>query len=166
MSSTTISSNKCVYISEKKINVILAENKSKADFITDYDMWNGDLIALQSDGYTFPELDKKNNKIKSNNDLKKKLQEKKKNNKKVQKQRYNTEAKTSLVLNTGYVNEDFNLAVEELLISEHIWIRFENQTLPVLCKSMDMTFKTSLNDKLINHEIRFEFAFDKINNVR
>ena len=83
-----------------------------------------------------------------------------------QKQRYNTEAKTSLVLNTGYVNEDFNLAVEELLISEHIWIRFENKTLPVLCKSMDMTFKTSLNDKLINHEIRFEFAFDKINNVR
>ena len=27
-------------------------------------------------------------------------------------------------------------------------------------------FKTSLNDKLINHTIDFEFAFNKINNVR
>ena len=29
-----------------------------------------------------------------------------------------------------------------------------------------MTFKTSLNDRLINHTIEFEFGFDKINNVR
>tara|TARA_Y100000591_G_scaffold297975_1_gene289403 strand:- start:235 stop:708 length:474 start_codon:yes stop_codon:yes gene_type:complete len=86
----TTTTTKCVYISEKKMNVILPENKSKSDFINDYDMWNGDLVALQSDGYNFPELDKKNNKIKSNNDFKKKLQEKKKNNKKEQKEKYNT----------------------------------------------------------------------------
>tara|TARA_Y100000741_G_scaffold216679_1_gene165160 strand:- start:2842 stop:3312 length:471 start_codon:yes stop_codon:yes gene_type:complete len=87
---TTTSSNKCIYISEKKINVILPENKNKCDFINDYDMWNGDLIALQSDGYSFPELIKKNNKIKLNNDFKKKNQEKKKSNKRAQKERYNT----------------------------------------------------------------------------
>tara|TARA_B100000401_G_scaffold437951_1_gene384883 strand:- start:22 stop:513 length:492 start_codon:yes stop_codon:yes gene_type:complete len=88
---TSLNTNKCIYISEKKMNVILPENKSKSDFINDYDMWSGDLIALQSDGYIFPELDKKNNKIRSNNDLKKKLQEKKKNNKRAQKEKYNTD---------------------------------------------------------------------------
>ena len=85
---------------------------------------------------------------------------------KSQQTRYNVNAQSKIKLNTGYILEDANSTIEELFLSRNVWIRFENKTLPVLCKSMDMTFKTSLNDKLINHEIRFEFAFDKINNVR
>ena len=83
-----------------------------------------------------------------------------------QRQRYNTMAQTKIELNTGFVNEDFNLAVEELLLSENVWIRFESKTLPVIPTKLDMTFKTSVNDKLINHTLQFEFAFNKINNVR
>ena len=66
METTTKSenNNKCIYISEKNVNVILPENKSKNDFIKDYDMWNGDLTALELDGYKFPEVEKKKIKLK------------------------------------------------------------------------------------------------------
>lgn len=83
-----------------------------------------------------------------------------------QKQKYNVNAQTSIILNTGFVKEDFNSAIEELFLSENVWIRWEGKTLPINPKSKNMTFKTSLNDRLINHTIEFEFGFDKINNVR
>jgi hypothetical protein len=83
-----------------------------------------------------------------------------------QQQRYNVQANKSLTINTGFVNEDFNKTIEEMLLSENVWLRINNQTVPVLCKSMNMNYKTSVNDKLINHTIEFEFAFNKINNVR
>ncbi len=83
-----------------------------------------------------------------------------------QQQRQNVNGTTSLSLNTGYVKEDFNSAIEELFLSENAWIRFENKTLPIIAKSKSFTNKTVLNDKLINHTVNFDFAFNKINNVR
>ena len=83
-----------------------------------------------------------------------------------QQQRQNVNGTTSLSLNTGYVKEDFNSAIEELFLSENAWIRFENKTLPIIAKSKSYTNKTVLNDKLINHTVNFDFAFNKINNVR
>lgn len=80
--------------------------------------------------------------------------------------RYNVTGKTSLKLNTDFVNEDFNKTIEELFLAEDVWIRYENNTLPVIPKSKQLAFKTSVNDKLINYEIEFEFAYNKINNIR
>lgn len=83
-----------------------------------------------------------------------------------QQERYNVRAKKMVSLNSGYVNEDFNKAIEELLLSENVWIRWENKTLPVIVKTKSMTYKTGVNDKIINHTLEFEFAFSKINNIR
>lgn len=83
-----------------------------------------------------------------------------------QKERYNVNANSSLTLNTGFVKEDLNKTIEELFLSENVWIRYENKTLPILPKSQTLNYKTVLNDKLINYTVDFEFAFDKINNVR
>tara|TARA_R110000772_G_C13209182_1_gene430809 strand:- start:367 stop:999 length:633 start_codon:yes stop_codon:yes gene_type:complete len=83
-----------------------------------------------------------------------------------QKQRYNVNGSTKITLNTGYVKENFNSALEELFLSENAWIRWDGKTLPVIITSKNMAFKTSLNDKLINYTVGFEFAFNKINNVR
>ncbi len=85
---------------------------------------------------------------------------------KSQQTRFNLNAKTKLTLNSGYVLEESNKTIEELFLSKNVWIRFEDKTLPVIPTSKNFTFKTSLNDKLINHTIDFEFAFNKINNVR
>ena len=83
-----------------------------------------------------------------------------------QKQRYNVNASTKITLNTGYVKENFNSALEELFLSQSAWIRWDGKTLPVIISSKNMTLKTGLNDKLINYTVGFEFAFNKINNVR
>ena len=83
-----------------------------------------------------------------------------------QEQRYNANARKSIQLNTGFRNEESNSSIEELFLSENVWIRYEGQTLPVIPKSKSFTKKTSLNDKLINYTLDFEFAFNKINNVR
>ena len=51
-------------------------------------------------------------------------------------------------------------------LSDKIWIKYNEKTLPVRLTSSSLSFKTKLDDKLINYTIELEFAFDKINNVR
>ena len=72
----------------------------------------------------------------------------------------------TLTLNTGYLRDEYNETIRELFQSENIWIRENNKTLPVIVKDSSFTYKTSLNDKLVNYTVQFEFAFDGINNIR
>jgi hypothetical protein len=83
-----------------------------------------------------------------------------------QEQRYNTNATQSITLNTGFINEDSNSTIEELFLSENVWIKYEGNTLPLIPKTKSLEYKTSLNDKLANYTVDFDFAFNKINNVR
>ena len=83
-----------------------------------------------------------------------------------QRERYNVNENTNITLNTGFVLEDFNSAIEEMFLSENVWLRYEGKTLSVIPNSKSFTFKNSLNDNLINHSVDFAFAFDKINNIR
>ena len=61
---------------------------------------------------------------------------------------------------------NINQTIEELFFTENVWIRYEGKTLPIIPKTKSLQYKTSLNDKLINYTVDFDFAFDKINNVR
>ena len=83
-----------------------------------------------------------------------------------QQQRYNVNAITNLQMNTGFIKEDATKTIEELFLSENVFIRFDSKTLPIIPRSKSFVHKTSLNDKLINYTIDFEFAFNLINNVR
>jgi hypothetical protein len=83
-----------------------------------------------------------------------------------QRGRINVNAQTSLTMNTGFIKENMNQTIEELFYSENVYIRYENKTLAVIPKSKSLQYKTSLNDKLINYTVEFDFAFDRINNVR
>ena len=83
-----------------------------------------------------------------------------------QRERYGVNAITTLEMNTGFILEDAVSTVEELFLSENVYIRFDGKTLPVIPKSKSFVQKTNLNDKLINYTVQFEFAFNLINNVR
>lgn len=76
----------------------------------------------------------------------------------------------SIVLNTGYIVEDFNSAIEQLLLSEQVWITKtidgSETVLPVNPKTETIQYKTRVNDKLINYVMEFEYAFDKVNNIK
>ena len=78
---------------------------------------------------------------------------------------YNIKARETISLNSGFYTEDYNEVFRQLLLSERVWIDYKDQILPVNIKSNELSFKTQVNDKLIDYKMDFEFAFDKINNV-
>ena len=83
---------------------------------------------------------------------------------------FNTQAKQTHTLSSGYYPEFLNQQFEELLLSEYIWLRtFKKGSgviRPLKVKTSTVAFKTSVNDRLIEYTIEFEEAFDYINNIR
>ena len=71
-----------------------------------------------------------------------------------------------LTLNTGFYPEEYNEVFKQLQLSEDCWIEIENKTLPIKLSKGSFSYKTVLNDKLINYTIEVEYAFDTINNIR
>jgi len=79
---------------------------------------------------------------------------------------FNTQAKKTYTLNSGYYPEGAVEWFEQLLLSEYVWLEIAGTIIPVRVKSSAITLKTSLNDGLINYTMEFEDAFDYINNIR
>ena len=71
-----------------------------------------------------------------------------------------------MTVNTGFISEQLNNTIKELLLSEQVWATIEGQVLPIDINTESLTYKTSVNDKLINYTLTFDFAYDTINNVR
>lgn len=78
----------------------------------------------------------------------------------------NVLANEDITMNTGFVDEGMNEAIKELLLSEQIWANIDNRIYPVNVTESNHTYKTSVNDKLVNYTIKFEYAFHLINNIR
>jgi len=74
---------------------------------------------------------------------------------------FNINGTQTVKLNTGWVDENYNELITDLLLSETVLL--DNK--PVKVKTQTHTFKTQLKDKMINFEIDFEYAFDLINNI-
>lgn len=79
---------------------------------------------------------------------------------------FNVQSNFKLSLNTGYVDESYNEPMRELLQSEKVWVEIDSVVKPVILSTRNLTFKTSVNDKLVDYKIDVEFAFDGIQNVR
>jgi len=85
---------------------------------------------------------------------------------------FNTTAKQTFTLSSGYYSENANNFFEELLLSEYVWLARINKItesddiVPVKVKKSSIAFKTSVNDRLVEYTIEFEEAFDYINNIR
>jgi hypothetical protein len=82
---------------------------------------------------------------------------------------FNRNGKKSYSLNTDYVDETYNTYMQELMLSEQVWLDISGatpQVIPVRVVSSDVSYKTSLNDKLVNYTVQFEEANDLINSVR
>ena len=82
-------------------------------------------------------------------------------------------ASQKVSLSSGYYPEFATQYFEDLLLSNQIFMTqpdpldiSSTQIVPVIATTSEIIRKTSLNDKLINYVIDFDFAFDYINNVR
>lgn len=74
---------------------------------------------------------------------------------------FNINGTQTVKLNTGWVDENYNELITDLLLSETVLL--DNK--PVKVKTQSHTFKTQLKDKMINFELDFEYAFNLINDV-
>jgi len=79
--------------------------------------------------------------------------------------RYNVNGKSKFTVNSGFVDEDGNETIKQLLLSERVWEYDGTNFIPLNVNSTNLEFKTRQNDRLINYEFEFEFGFNDINNV-
>jgi len=84
--------------------------------------------------------------------------------------RYNTNARRSISVNTGFVDESFELLLEEMLLTERMFLVITdvdgNEVVqPVTPQTTSVEFKRHVNDGLINYTLDFQYANDVIQNV-
>ena len=83
---------------------------------------------------------------------------------------FHKQGRESITMNTGYISEEYNDVIKQIMLSEQVWmtktINSEKIVIPITPKTESLTYKTRVNDKLINYSIAFDSAFDEINNIR
>lgn len=78
-----------------------------------------------------------------------------------QRRQFNTNGKESIKANSGWVNEDFKVQIQELVLSDRILVN--NKPAKTRTKSLDLV--KHINQNLINYTLEFEFNYDTINSV-
>lgn len=85
-------------------------------------------------------------------------------------QQFDKQAREFVRLSTGFVSEDYNEVIKQLMLSEYVWLTKttddSHNIYPVIPRTTEVTFRTSLNDKMVAYDIEFDYAFDKIQNIR
>ena len=83
---------------------------------------------------------------------------------------FNITAKESTTLSSGFLSEEYNEVFKQMMLSEKVWItniiETGEQVLPINVKTSNITYKTSLNDRLVEYTFDFENSYNVINNIR
>ena len=83
---------------------------------------------------------------------------------------FNVVGSESITLSSGFLSEEYNEVFKQMMLSEKVWVtnilETGEQVLPINVKTSDITYKTSLNNKLVEYTIEFDKSFDTINNIR
>lgn len=74
---------------------------------------------------------------------------------------FNINGNQSITCNTGWVYENYNLLIKELMMSDTILI--DNK--PATIKTQSLQYKTDLLDKNINFTLEFEYSNSLLNNI-
>ena len=74
---------------------------------------------------------------------------------------FNANGKKSIRVNTDWVSESFKEVIQQLMLSERILIN----KMPAKLNTKNTELFKSINTKLINYQLEFEYAYDVINSV-
>ena len=79
-------------------------------------------------------------------------------------------AKKNITMNTGFVTEDHNEVIKQLLNTEYCWIHESKvgniKPTPIKPISLDFNEKLEVNEKLINFTLQFEYTHNFIQDIR
>lgn len=86
------------------------------------------------------------------------------------------QGKERFTLHTGYVNEQYNDVIKELMVSEYVYIHDTARrspsdpnfdlAIPISIVANSLDFKTKRKDKLIEYELQFEADSDFVQSIR
>lgn len=78
---------------------------------------------------------------------------------------YNKKGNTEFKAKTGFISEDNNELIKQLLLSEKVWILENDLFNPVNVSSSNIEYKSRQKDRLLDYEINFDYAYSEINNI-
>lgn len=79
---------------------------------------------------------------------------------------FNVNSRNSLTLNTGFVDEDYDETIKDILMSEYVAVLENNQWIAVQPERGSIEYQKHINQKLINYTLTFNYAFDERSLVR
>ena len=79
---------------------------------------------------------------------------------------YNVNSRNTLSLNTGFVDQDYDETIEDILMSEYVAVYTNSNWVSAVPNRGTIEYQKSINTKLINYTMSFDFAFDERSLVR
>ena len=80
--------------------------------------------------------------------------------------RYNVQARTTIKASSGFITEDENEAVKQMMLSERVWMYdVADGFIPLNIKTTSTSFKSRQKERLINYDIEFLKGYNDINNI-
>jgi hypothetical protein len=79
--------------------------------------------------------------------------------------KYNVQGREKFKINSGFVKEVMNETFKQLLLSESCWHLLNGNYIPLNVASSSLQYKTRAEDRLINYELEFDYAYNEINNI-
>ncbi len=81
-------------------------------------------------------------------------------------QSFNVNSRNTLSLNTGFVDQDYDETIEDILMSEYVAVYTNSNWVSAVPNRGTIEYQKSVNTKLINYTMSFDFGFDERSLVR
>ena len=79
---------------------------------------------------------------------------------------FNVNSRNTLSLNTGFVDQDYDETIEDILMSEYVAVYTNSNWVSAVPNRGTIEYQKSINTKLINYTMSFDFGFDERSLVR
>ena len=79
---------------------------------------------------------------------------------------FNVNSRNTLTLNTGFVDQNYDETIEDILMSEYVAVYTNSNWVSAVPNRGSIEYQKSINTKLINYTMSFDFAFDERSLVR
>jgi hypothetical protein len=81
-------------------------------------------------------------------------------------QSFNVNSRNAYTLNTGFVGQDHDDVIEDILMSESLCLRIDGEWVSVVPERGTIEYQKSVNQKLINYTMTFTKGFDQRSLIR
>lgn len=79
--------------------------------------------------------------------------------------KFGIQGEKTLTAMTGYVPDNINETIQQLLLSQNVFIQTDTTLIPVNVKTESLEYQTQLVNEKVNYEIEFEYAYNLINSM-